>query len=75
LRVIGLGGCYIEAVSPFPAQTKLELRIGAYGIEIRLAGEVRYSQPGFGMGIMFTGVSATDSQALERIIAAASGWK
>lgn len=70
LSSIALGGCYIDTISPFPLETKLELLIGAHGIQTILQGEVRYSQPGFGMGIMFTIMSEDGSKELGRILAA-----
>ncbi|MFB3813772.1 MAG: PilZ domain-containing protein [Terriglobales bacterium] len=72
LTVISLGGCYVETLSPFPITTKLELLIGGYGIEARIHGEVRYSQPRLGMGIVFTGMSDNNQRELERLIAAAA---
>lgn len=73
LTVIGLGGCYIETMSPFRAGTRLEMLIGAYGVELRLAGQVRYEHPLLGMGIMFTDLDNQQRSDLERVIAAASG--
>jgi hypothetical protein len=70
LSSIALGGCYIDTISPFPPKTKLELLIGAHGVQTTLQGEVRYSQPGFGMGIMFTAMWEDSSKELERILVA-----
>ena len=72
LSVIGQGGCYIETMSPFKPKTPLELLIGSHGIQARLQGEVRYSQPGVGMGIMFTGMSEARQRDLAELVAAAS---
>lgn len=72
LNVIGLGGCFIETTSPFRPQTRLSLLIGGYGVEARITGEVRYAQPGIGMGISFTAMSKADEKALETLVATAS---
>ena len=73
LRVVGLGGCYIETVSPFRPGTKLELLIGACGLEVKLQGEVRYSHSCEGMGVMFTDLSEPKRGELAHLVAAASG--
>jgi hypothetical protein len=73
LTIVGLGGCYIETVSPFRPGTKLELLIGACGLQVRLQGEVRYSHPGEGMGVMFTDLSEPKRGELAHLVAAASG--
>jgi len=71
LRVIGLGGCYVETMSPFKPNTLLELLIGSHGIETRLHGEVRCSHPGLGMGIMFTGLNESRQRELAALVTAA----
>ncbi len=73
LTTISLGGCFIETLSPFRTATKLELLIGAYGLELRLAGEVRYSEPRLGMGIMFADMNQVQRDQLQSLISAVSG--
>jgi hypothetical protein len=73
VTVIGLGGCYIEAASPLRPATKVELLIGLNGLEARLEGEVRYSHPGEGMGVVFSGLNEAQRTALERMVATISG--
>ena len=73
LAVIGLGGCYVETITPFKTGTKLELLIGACGLETRLSGEVRYCRTREGMGIMFMDVGESQRVELERIVTLASG--
>jgi len=72
LSVIGLGGCYIDTAAPFRVSTRIDLLIGAHGIELRIQGEVRCSHPGVGMGIMFTELSELQSGELGRLVVIAA---
>jgi hypothetical protein len=70
LSVIGLGGCYIETMSPFKPNIPLKLLIGAHGVELRLEGKVVYSQPATGMGIMFTNMDEDNARQLRKLLGA-----
>jgi hypothetical protein len=69
LADIGLGGCYVETLSPVPLQTTVELVIEAEGLQIRGRGRVRTLHPSVGNGIAFTQMIADDWQRLHQLIA------
>ena len=69
LKVIALGGCYVEMVSPYRPRTTLDVLIGARGTQLALQAQVRYSDPGVGMGLMFTDVDDARRAELERLLA------
>ena len=66
---IGLGGCYVDTLSPFPDGTLIRIRIirdsGAFECEAKVV----YIQDGFGMGIAFTNVALDQSRLLQNWIA------
>ncbi len=47
------GGCYLEMPVAFPKGASVEIIVRTFDIKLRLAGEVRASHPGYGMGISF----------------------
>ncbi|MFY9743781.1 MAG: PilZ domain-containing protein [Candidatus Sulfotelmatobacter sp.] len=47
------GGCYLEMPVAFTPGTSVEITVRTFDIKLRLAGEVRASHPGYGMGISF----------------------
>jgi hypothetical protein len=51
---ISLGGCYVTTKFPLPRYTRVQLILHLYGMKIPAQGEVRASDDGHGMGIMFT---------------------
>lgn len=69
---INEGGCYVEALYPFPREAEVEVRLGANDAEIRARGIVRSSQPTSGMGIMFTEMAQEDMQRLKDVISEVS---
>jgi hypothetical protein len=64
---ISLGGCYVEMISPLPVDSAVELDFSSGDASFHLPGSVRSSQPGFGMGIEFQGMSAVDYEKLRTI--------
>ncbi len=60
LADISVGGAFVEArtVLPVGASTHVRFRLG--GREISSRAEVRYTVPGIGMGLRFTGLSAAE---------------
>lgn len=50
---IGLGGCYIDSLNPFPAGTLVHLRILRDQGVFETEAKVVYSDPRFGMGLAF----------------------
>ncbi len=62
---LSLGGCYVAAMQPFAPKTQVALFLGVQDVELRAKGVVCRSQPGVGMGIMFTEVDEHNQRGLE----------
>jgi PilZ domain len=62
---VGLGGCYVDALNPFPEGTLVHLRIlrdeGVFETNARVA----YCDPNFGMGLAFTEITPNQKSLLE----------
>lgn len=63
---ISLGGCYVEMLSPLPEETPVEVTFSIGQAPLHLAAKVCAAQPGFGMGLAFTGMSPDDFEALRQ---------
>jgi len=63
---LSLNGCYIEMLSPFPVGAKVDLDLILEGAKLHLAGNVRTSQTGMGMGVTFAGITPADFEQLRR---------
>jgi hypothetical protein len=63
---ISLGGCYVEMLSPLPAETAVRLSFMLDGSVLEPSGRVRSSQIGTGMGIAFTSVTPAEFEALRK---------
>jgi hypothetical protein len=66
---IGLGGCYVDTLSPFPTGTLLHVRIIRDGGAFECEAKVVYVHEGFGMGIAFTNMALDQRRVLENWIA------
>jgi PilZ domain len=55
------GGCYVDTLNPFPAQTRVKVRITREKRSFESQATVVYSVAGMGMGLQF---EATDPQQL-----------
>jgi hypothetical protein len=64
---LSMGGIFICAPSPPPVGTKLKLAFEVPGGEVQTEGVVRNIDPGKGMGIQFTRLSAKDRVLLQRL--------
>ena len=53
---LSLFGCFVETLAPFPAGTKVRLRISHSGANLIAQGTVAYSRNNDGMGIAFTSI-------------------
>jgi PilZ domain len=69
LTDIGLGGCYVETLSPLPLNTNVGLLISVEEMSIRGRGKVRTSHPTVGNGIAFTQMPAEDWRRLQELAA------
>ncbi len=67
---LGLGGCYVDTLSPFPTGTLLHVRIIRDGGAFECEAKVVYVQDRFGMGIAFTNIAVDQRRLLENWIAA-----
>ena len=66
---IGLGGCYVDALNPFPEATKVELRILRDRGVFETTAKVVYCDPAFGMGLAFTDMRPDQRSILEAWLA------
>jgi PilZ domain len=66
---LGVGGCYVDALTPFPEGTLVKLRIIRDRGAFETTGKVVYTHANFGMGIAFTNVTSDQRSILETWIA------
>jgi len=66
---IGLGGCYVDTLSPFPNGTLVHIRIIRDGGAFECEAKVVYVHDSFGMGIAFTNIAVDQRRLLENWIA------
>ena len=62
---LGLGGCYIDALNPFPEGTLVGLRILRDQGVFETKAKVVYCDPRFGMGLAFTEMTPDQRSLLE----------
>ena len=70
-------GMFINTNQRFPegAVLNVRFRLAVSGAEIQTRGEVRYCQPGVGVGVEFIGISPEATQQIEREIELCSGGR
>jgi PilZ domain-containing protein len=66
---IGLGGCYIDTLAPFPDGTLVHIRIIRDGGAFECEAKVVYVHQSFGMGVAFTNIAVDQRRLLENWIA------
>ena len=66
---LAMGGCYVDALNPFPAGTLITLRILRDQGAFEAKGKVVYCDPKFGMGVAFTETSPDQRAILESWLA------
>jgi len=66
---ISTAGCYIEMMTTFPVDTKMELQLGMNGFLVKGTAIVRATYPFLGMGIEFTSLSQNAREQLDAMIA------
>ena len=66
---LSLFGCGVAARKPFPAGTKVQIRITYRGSNFTALGRVVYVRPDREMGIVFTRIEEGDQTTLEKWIA------
>ena len=62
---LGLGGCYVDALNPFPEGTLVGLRILRDQGVFETKAKVVYCDPRFGMGLAFTEMTPDQRSLLE----------
>ena len=62
---LGLGGCYIDSLNPFPTGTPVQLRILRDQGVFETEAKVVYCDPRFGMGLAFAGTRPEQRSLLE----------
>jgi len=62
---LSLFGCFVETAAPFPAGTKVRVRISHAGVNFTGQGTVVYSRPNAGMGIAFTSIEPSSLPVLD----------
>jgi PilZ domain len=66
---LGLGGCYVDALNPFPEGTLVGLRILRDQGVFETKAKVVYCDPRFGMGLAFTEMTPDQRSRLEAWLA------
>ena len=67
---LSIGACYVEMLSPLPVDTEAELVFSIGSSTLHILGKVRTSQPGFGMGLVFTEMGARGREDVRKIASA-----
>lgn len=62
---IGLGGCYVDTLNPFPEGTEVQVRILKDDGAFETKAKVVYIQPSFGMGLAFIDLPLDQRTVLE----------
>ena len=62
---IGLGGCYVDTLNPFPEGTLVQVRILKDDGAFETKAKVVYIQPSFGMGLAFIEMPPDQRTTLE----------
>jgi hypothetical protein len=66
---IGLGGCYVDSLNPFPVGTLVGLRIVRDQGTFETKAKVAYCDTRFGMGLAFTEMAPDQRSLLEAWVA------
>ncbi len=66
---LGLGGCYVDALNPFPEETLVQLRILRDQGVFETAAKVVYRHPNIGMGLAFKEIASDQKSVLETWLA------
>lgn len=68
---LGLGGCYVDTLNPFPEGTLVRLRLVRDKGVFETAGKVIYNHAGMGMGVAFTDMTPQQRAVIESWLAEA----
>lgn len=62
---VGLGGCYVDSLNPFPVGTLIGVKLLRDCGVFEAKAKVVYCDPGFGMGLAFTDMTPDQRLLLE----------
>jgi len=63
---LGLGGCYVDTLNPFPVGTETKIRIFRGNETFEARAKVVYSLNGMGMGLAFTSIDPKQMQLFQK---------
>jgi hypothetical protein len=69
LSELGLYGCYLDMMNPFPTGTSVLIRISEGEAQFESPATVVYSQPNMGMGVAFKNVEERYMKVLQNWMA------
>jgi hypothetical protein len=70
---LGLGGCYIDTLNPFPVGTEVKVRILRGNEIFEAQAKVTFSQPTMGMGLAFVAAQPSHVRTFRKWIGEISG--
>jgi hypothetical protein len=70
---LGVGGCYVDTMSPFAVGTAVRVRVFAEGHSFQARAVVTYALTSMGMGLAFSDVSADQVASLHGWVAELNG--
>jgi hypothetical protein len=70
---LGLGGCYVDTLSPFPVATEAKIRIVRENESFEAQVKVVYSLVGLGMGLAFVSAQPKQVRLFQRWLLEISG--
>lgn len=70
---LGLGGCYIDSLSPLPVGTEVKLKISKGNESFEAQAKVIFSQIGMGMGVAFVSAQPSQIRTFQKWIQEISG--
>jgi hypothetical protein len=62
---VGLGGCYVDSLNPFPEGTLVKVKLLRDCGVFKTKAKVVYCDAGFGMGLAFTDMTPDQRSVLE----------
>jgi hypothetical protein len=70
---IGVGGCYVDTMAPFPTGAIVRVRLNRESRQVDAIAQVVVAHPSMGMGLAFTEINPEHEEALRAWVAEASG--
>jgi hypothetical protein len=70
---LGLGGCYVDTISPFPVGTEAKIRITRDNESFDAQAKVVFSMVGMGMGLAFVSAQPKQVRLFQRWVQEVSG--